>query len=263
MSASAEQRAAMWGSAPWERVAEAMADIHDRLIAGVDPRPGERLLDVGTGTGAVALRAARAGAEVTGIDLAPALVETARRLAGEMGLSIGLDVADAERLPYPDASFDVVCSALGVVFAPDHTAASRELARVCRPAGRLGIVAWRSGPGGDGFDRMLARFSPPPGPGPRPGDWGRPEHARALLGNAFDLKFVPEVWIQTGDSGQAIWDLLTTCSPPFRDLVASLDTPTRMALHSEAVDYFEAYRHEGEIRAPNEYMLILGTRRTT
>jgi SAM-dependent methyltransferase len=242
---------------------EAEAPVVDRsLIADLAPHPGERLLDVGTGTGAVALRAARAGANVTGVDLAPALIDTARRLARTAGLSIRFDVADAERLPYPDASFDVVCSVLGVVFAPDHTAATRELARVCRPAGRLGIVAWRPGPGGDGFDRMLARFSPPPRTGPKPGDWGRPEHASALLGDTFDLEFVPGVWIQTGESGEAIWGLLTTCSPPFKDLVASLDGPTCTALHAAWVDYFERYRHEDKIRAPNEYMLILGTRTT-
>jgi hypothetical protein len=109
---------------------------------------------------------------------------------------------------------------------------------------------------------MLARFSRSPQPGPRPGDWGRPEHARALLGDTFELEFVPEVWIQTGESGEAIWDLLTTCSPPFKDLAASLDTPTRTALHAAWVDYFETYRQEGEIRAPNEYMLILGARGT-
>jgi SAM-dependent methyltransferase len=253
--------AAMWGSAPWERVAETMADIHARLAAALGPQSGQRWLDVGTGTGAVAVRAARAGATVTGLDLAPGLIATARRLATEQGLPIRFDVGDAERLPYDDASFDVVASAHGVVFAADHAAAARELARVCRPGGRLGITAWRRGPGGDAFDRLLARFEPPAPPGPAPGDWGRVEHASELLGDAFELEFLPEVWILTGESGEAIWQLLTTSSPPFRELAQSLEPRTRAELQAAWVRHFEGYRRGGEIRAPNEYMLILGTRR--
>jgi len=251
----------MWSSAPWERVAETMADIHDRLVARLDPRPAERWLDVGTGTGAVAVRAARAGAEVIGLDLAPALIKTARRLAAQQGLSIGFDVGDAEHLPYADASFDVVASAHGVVFAADHAAAARELARVCRAGGRLGITAWRAGGAGDDFARMLARFQPPSPPGPSPGDWGREQHTTELLGDAFELEFVPDVWIQTGESGEAIWKLLTSCSPPFKTLAESLDPERRAELHIAWVDYYESYGHHDAIRAPNEYMLILGTRR--
>jgi 2-polyprenyl-3-methyl-5-hydroxy-6-metoxy-1,4-benzoquinol methylase len=89
------RQAELWGSGQWERLAEGMADIHDRLIAELDPRPGERWLDLATGTGALALRAAKAGAEVTAQDLAPRLVDTARRLAAEQGVSIRFDVGDA------------------------------------------------------------------------------------------------------------------------------------------------------------------------
>src|SRR5439155_19454003 len=136
----------MWGSAPWERVAETLAPLHDHLVAALSPRAGERWLDLATGTGAVAIRAARAGAKVTGLDLAPRLVETARSWAADEGLDIRFDVGDCERLPYDDASFDVVASVVGVIFAPDHGAVARELARVCRPGGRLGRVAWLPNP---------------------------------------------------------------------------------------------------------------------
>jgi SAM-dependent methyltransferase len=251
----------MWGAAPWERVAETMADIHDRLVTVLDPHPGERWLDVGTGTGAVALRAARAGAEVTAVDFAPMMIDTARRLAAEQGLAIAYDVADAQELPYAHASFDVVSSAHGVVFAPDHAAAARELARVCRPGGRLGLTAWRPGPGGDAFARVLEPYEAPRSPGPRPGDWGREDHARELLADAFELRFVPEVWIQTGESGESIWQLLTTCSPPFKALADALPPDRREELHAAWVDYYEGLRTDDGIRAPNEYMLILGTRR--
>ncbi len=254
------RRAEMWGSAAWEHVAETMAPIHDRLVASLNPRPGERWLDVGTGTGAVAVRAARAGAAVMALDLSPVLLATARHLASEAGLSIQFDVGDVEQLPYDDASFDVVVSAHGVVFAPDHAAAARELARVCRRGGRLGLTAWRRGGDGEAFHRIVAKYSPP-SQGPAGADWGREAHARELLGDAFDLDFVPDVWMQTGESGEAIWQLITTHSPPFRDLVESLDPGQRESLHREWVDYYESCRRDGVIHAPNEYMVILGTRR--
>jgi ubiquinone/menaquinone biosynthesis C-methylase UbiE len=156
-------------------------------VARLAPGRGERCLDVGTGTGAVALLAARAGARVTGVDLSPVMVDTARRLAGEQGVGIRFDVGDAERLPYEDASFDVVAFALGVFLAPDHAAAGRELARVCRPGGRLGVVAWRVEPEAE---RMHAPFWPArePGAGDRR-DWGCEEYAAELLGQEFEVEF--------------------------------------------------------------------------
>lgn len=257
----AAQAARMWGSAPWERVAATMAAIHDRLIGALEPRARERWLDVGTGTGAVAMRAARAGAHVTGVDLAPPLIETARRLTAEERLAISFDVGDAEALPYPDVGFDVVCSAHGIVFAPDHAAAARELARVCRPGGRLGITAWRTGEPGDGLDELIARFTPPRPPGAPPRSWGEPAHAQQLLGYAFELDFIPDVWIQAGESGDAIWELLTTASPPFKALADELDPGRRDELHAAWVEFYEGFRTADGIRVLHGYMLILGRRR--
>src|SRR5712691_5185566 len=137
----------VWGSAPWERVAPLLAPVHEHLVRVLHPRPGLRWLDVATGTGALALRAARAGADVTGVDLAPGLIATARRLAAEEGLAVRFEVGDAEALPCEDASFGTVSSAMGIIFAPDHPAVAHELARVCEPGGRIGFSAWHRGAG--------------------------------------------------------------------------------------------------------------------
>jgi SAM-dependent methyltransferase len=147
------------GLGHWQPMAARFTPIHDHLVAKLDPRPGERWLDIGTGTGAVALRAARAGARVTAVDIAPRMIETARWLASSERLSIRFEIGDAETLALEDESFDVVASALGVVLAPDHSAAARELARVCRPGGRLGIVAWRIDPELERLHALPARSS--------------------------------------------------------------------------------------------------------
>src|SRR3954452_18202627 len=114
-----ERQATVWGGAPCEKIAETLEPMHAKLVERLAPQPSERWLDIGCGTGDVAFRAAAAGAHVTGSDLSPALIETARRQADEQGLRLTLEVGDAERLPYDDASFDVASSSVGMISAPD------------------------------------------------------------------------------------------------------------------------------------------------
>jgi SAM-dependent methyltransferase len=121
---------------PWERLAASNAESHDLLVELLDPQPGERFLDVGTGSGGVAIRAAARGAEAVGVDVSPEAVEAARRAAPHLEFL----VADAQALPFPAASFDVVASAFGVNFAGDHARAASELARVARSGARLGLT---------------------------------------------------------------------------------------------------------------------------
>ena len=107
------------------------------------PSPGQRILDVATGTGWASRRVAAYGAEVIGIDIAERLLDAARELADEQNFAIDYKTADAEDLPFPDDSFDGVISTFGVMFASDQEAAIRELARVCKPGARLAVAAWR------------------------------------------------------------------------------------------------------------------------
>src|SRR5438270_6491436 len=133
-----EADAEVWGSADYERLSERFAPIHAELVEALAPAPGTGWLDVATGTGAVALLAARAGAGVVGIDFAPRMIELARAKAGT--LPVRFELGDAQALPYADGEFDVVSSVFGVIFAPNHEAAARELARVGRQ--RLGLATW-------------------------------------------------------------------------------------------------------------------------
>jgi SAM-dependent methyltransferase len=257
-----QRHSVVWGTGPYERISATIADLQDELVARLAPRPGAHWLDVATGTGEVAKRAARAGADVVGLDLAPALIETAKREAAAEGLDIAYDVGDAEALPYEDASFDVVSSSCGVMFAPDHEAIARELARVTRPGGRLGLACWRpEGTMGDLF-RVMATYAPPPPPGAgSPFDWGREEHVTALLGEAFDLEFVSLDSILVAPSAEDVWELFSTSYGPTKTLADSLDEGPREALHRDFVDLHAAYEGDQGLRMPKSYLLTLGTRR--
>ena len=248
----------VWGSAPWERIAPQLAPVHEHLVGALGPGPGVRWLDVGTGTGALAQRAARAGADVTGIDLAPKLIETARRLAAEAGVPVRFKVGDAEALPCEDASFDVVSSAMGLIFAPDHGAVARELARVCAPGGRLGFSAWRRGAG---FMLVTRRYSPPLQPGQGDSDdWGSEDYVRERLGAAFTLRFEEGDAPVTGGSGEAVWGLLLEGSGPFRARAESLDHEQLDRFHREFVDLLESHPVDGGVSVPAPFLVVLGSR---
>jgi SAM-dependent methyltransferase len=256
-----QRMSVVWGSAPFENVAVELANIHEHLVKSLDPKPGEKWLDVATGTGAVATLAARAGAEVTGVDFAPALIDTAKRLAAQDGLQIDYDVGDAEELPYGDADFDVASSSFGVMFAPDHSAAARELARVVRPGGRLGLTAWDPTGGVGEFFLLMRKFQPPQPAGVgNPLDWGREDYVSELLGGEFDLRFVHEDDPARGQVDE-MWESSVTSFGPMKTLYASLDESGRKELHDTYVDYMSRYLHDGEVEAPGEYLLVLGTRR--
>jgi SAM-dependent methyltransferase len=257
------RQAASWGAAPFERVTETFADFHDRLIARLASRPGETWLDVATGTGPLALRAARAGATVVGVDLAPSLIATACQLAAAAGLAIPFEVGDCERLAHRAASFDVVVSSFGTIFAPDHAAVVAELARVCRPGGKLGLAGWRPGGGAARMAEVVMSFqaSPPvPGVG-NPFDWGREEYVGSRLDDAFELEFVAGDSPQVAPSAESVWDLYVTSAGPVKALASALPPDRRDALRRAFVSLVDRHRDQNGIRFPREYLLVLGRRR--
>jgi SAM-dependent methyltransferase len=161
-----------------------IAELGPRLVDAVGVRRGERVLDVAAGTGNASVPAALTGAEVVASDLAPELFEAGRAFAARHGVTLAWEEADAENLPYADASFDVVLSCIGAMFAPRHQRTADELVRVCRPGGRIGLLNWTpTGFVGNMF-RAMKPFAPPPPPGAQPPPlWGDEDHVRALLGD--------------------------------------------------------------------------------
>jgi SAM-dependent methyltransferase len=176
---------AMWGLGDYRAVAvDVIPDLGPILVAAAGVRRGDRVLDVAAGTGNAAVPAALTGADVVASDLTPELFPAGRAFAARQGVELTWEEGDAEALPYPDASFDVVLSCVGVMFAPHHQRAADELIRVCRPGGRIGLLSWTpTGFIGEMF-RTMKPYAPPPPPGAQPPPlWGDEEHVRGLLGD--------------------------------------------------------------------------------
>jgi SAM-dependent methyltransferase len=183
---------ATWASGDYAAVAEVIDAVPPRhLLDTVGIAPSADVLDVATGTGNVALRAAAMGAQVIGLDLTPELFDTARRRAEWHDVVVDWMEGDAERLPFEDASFDRVLSAFGVQFAPRHEVVARELARVVRPGGRIGLVNWTPGGQVGELFKVMGRYLPaPPAFASPPPLWGDEAHVRALFeGTGVELEF--------------------------------------------------------------------------
>jgi ubiquinone/menaquinone biosynthesis C-methylase UbiE len=174
---------ATWMAGDYSQVATHLMPEAEAFIGRLGLAVGDRVLDVACGTGNLALVAARTGAIVTGVDIAPNLLEQARARAAEAGLAIQFDEGDAEQLPYADAQFDTVVTMFGAMFAPRPERAAAELLRVCRPGGRIAMANWTAeGFVGD-FFRVIARHVPPPPNVPSPLLWGKEEVVRERLGS--------------------------------------------------------------------------------
>jgi ubiquinone/menaquinone biosynthesis C-methylase UbiE len=175
----------MWASGDYPGLAaDLLGELGDVLVAACGVQRGDRVLDIAAGSGNIAVPAARTGASVVASDLTPELFDAGRARAAAEGVELEWREADAEALPFADGEFDVVLSAIGVMFAPHHQAAADELVRVCKPGGRIGLISWTP----EGFiGQMFATlkpYAPPPPPGASPPPlWGREEHVLDLLGD--------------------------------------------------------------------------------
>ena len=255
-----ERQSVMWGNGPYQRITETLTDIHERVIDALDPAAGDRWLDLATGTGAIAELAAAGGADVTGLDLSPALIETAKERASEQGLDIEYMVGDAENLPFEDGSYDKVSSTFGIMFAPDHEAVARELARVTATGGRLALANWTPQGGLGKMFKVMAPYQPAPPPS-SPFDWGDEPRVRELLGDAFDLEIEEHVSPLRMPSAEDYWELFSTSYGPTKTLAESLGD-RREDLHRDWIEFFETnYEEDGEIVHTREYLLISGVRR--
>jgi SAM-dependent methyltransferase len=260
-----ERPAAVWstGGEHYEEISRGIADAIEHCVLRLAPQPGERVLDLSTGTGWTSRVVARRGAIVTGVDIATDLLHAARAKARAERLPIDYWVGDAEALPFADGAFDAVISTFGVMFATRPDAAAAELARVCRKGARIALTTWLSDSNLFKMFEVMRRYMPAPaGPAPHsPFEWGRTERVRQLLGSTFDLQFEQGMSYYREPSAEAAWDTFSQGYGPTRALASGLDPARRSELRQEFTAFHARFATELGICVPRAYWLTLGRRR--
>jgi SAM-dependent methyltransferase len=264
MTASTSARTReVWAAGDYQKVGVRLVPASEHLVADLAVRPGDRLLDVAGGTGNTALAAARRDAEVVCSDIVPELLDYAVRRAEIEGLAFATEAADACDLPFPDASFDVVVSTFGVVFAADPAQAARELLRVLRPGGRLGLTAWLPEAPGGRLIALVARHDPEDAAGD-PLQWGTPDGVDALLGRGElrQVKHAERTVEFTAPSVDAQWQRYRDWFGPVHMAWQRLDDAGRTAFEREFGDMWGSSTRGGGpgIVVPNTYLQVTGVR---
>jgi SAM-dependent methyltransferase len=258
-----QKQRATWALGEYDRIADGLTISTDQTLRVAKLRPGEQVLDLATGTGITAIAARERGATVTGVDLTPELLSVAKSKAAEAGFDdIEFKEGDAEALPFADASFDVVLSTCGHMFAPDQPKVASEMARVLRLGGRAVFLAWTPEGGLGGWFRITNQHFPPPAGLASPFNWGDPDKVTQLLGNDFrDLSFVRGDCPQFGDSPEDIWTLFSTRYGPTVRAATSLEGEALTAFRNDLLAYLRGYQAtDGKVRWGREYLITRAVR---
>ena len=255
----------MWASGDFHAVARQIQPVAETLCEAVDLQAGSRVLDVACGSGNAAIAAARMDCDVVGIDYVPSLLARGRRRAEAEGVSILLLEADAETIPFPDASFDAVLSVYGAMFAPNHPQVAAELTRVCRPGGKIGLATWRP----DGFIGELlkvaaAHVPPPPGVA-SPILWGTEPYLTELFGAQIEtLTSTERTFKFRARSAEAFVDLFRTYYGPTLKAFEAVGDAGADALYVDLVDLVGRYTgaSDGPVAIPATWLETVAIRST-
>jgi len=247
---------AMWASGDFAVIGTTLQIVGEQLCEIVDVRGGDRVLDVAAGNGNATLAAARRFARVTSTDYVPALLERGRLRAEAEGLDVTFDVADAEALPYPDDSFDVVLSTFGVMFAPDHQRAARQMLRVCRPGGRIGLASWTPAGFVGEMLRTVGRHVPPIPGVASPALWGKPDHLATLFPQVTQVTSVVRYFAFRYESAAHFVDIFRRYYGPVFKAFAALDAERQAALEADLLTLVRQADTGGSrgLLVPGEYL---------
>jgi ubiquinone/menaquinone biosynthesis C-methylase UbiE len=259
-----KKQQATWASGDFAVIGTTLQIVGETLAEAADVRAGERVLDVAAGNGNATLAAARRFAKVTSTDYVPALLDDGARRAAAERLDVTFEVADAEDLPFEDQTFDVVLSTFGAMFTPDHARPAREMLRVTRPGGRIGLANWTP----EGFIgrlfRIVGAYLPPPLGLKSPALWGTEPHIVELFGaqameirterKHFNFRYrSPAHWLQ----------VFREYYGPVHKAFAALDSVRQKALETDIVRLLEELNVSGgsSLVVPGEYLEVVIVRR--
>jgi ubiquinone/menaquinone biosynthesis C-methylase UbiE len=264
LNALKTRQMAAWASGDYAVIGTTLQLVGELLAEACDLRCDERVLDVAAGNGNATLAAARRGAKVTSTDYVASLLERGADRARAERLVVKFQDADAEALPFDDASFDAVLSTFGVMFAPDHAKSAGELARVCRPGGRIGLANWTP----DGFIgqlfQTLGRHLPPPPGVQSPALWGTEAHLKQLFGDsAASIAVTPRIFNFRYRSPAHFIEVFRTWYGPVHKAFAALPAQGAEALEKDLTELMNRLNRAGpdSLIIPSEYLEIVVTRR--
>jgi SAM-dependent methyltransferase len=256
----------MWMAGDFGQVAKVIEAGAEEFIDRLGIKAGDRVLDVACGTGNTAIPAARAGATVTGSDIATNLLEQARARAESEGLNIKFEEGDAENLPYEDSSFDVVVTMFGAMFAPRPELVSSELVRVCKPGGRIAMANWTP----EGFIGQMFKITgkhvPPPPTMPSPIKWGDEETVRERLQDGIsDLKLTRRLCAFKYPFGPAeVVEFFRLYYGPTQRAFDALDVEKQAVLRRDLEQLWSQHNKatDGTTDVQGEYLEVVATKTT-
>ena len=254
----------VWSSGDYSLIGTTLVIVSEQLCEAADLHAGERVLDVATGPGITAIAAARRFCEATGIDYVPAFLEDGRQRAAAEHLSVTFQEGDTENIPFADASFDVVLSTFGMMFAPHQEKAASEALRVCRSGGKIGLANWTpTGFIGDLF-RIIGKYSPPISGLKPPVLWGSEERLRDLFGDGIaSLHTKKRDFVFRYRSASHWLDRFGICYGPIAAVLKALDATGQEQFSQEVINLLERHNRatDGTLIVPSEYLEVVATRR--
>ena len=253
-----------WASGDYAVIGTTLQLVGEQLAEACDLRWDERVLDVAAGNGNATLAAARRGCKVTSSDYVASLLERGAERARAERLDVSFQVADAEALPFEDGSFDAVLSTFGVMFSPDHAKAAAELARVCRPGGRIGLANWTP----EGFIgqvfKVLGRHLPPPAGVQPPPRGGVESHLQGLFdGGMASMAATPRMFNFRYRSAAHFIEVFRTWYGPIHKAFATLPAESAAMLGRDLTELLNGMNRAGpgSLVIPSEYLEVVITRR--
>ena len=264
LNALKNRQQAAWTSGDYAVIGTTLQIVDEQLAEACDLHTDEQVLDVAAGNGNATLAAARRGCIVTSTDYVAGLLERGAERAHAERLQVAFQVADAENLPFDDASFDAVLSTFGVMFTPDQTQAASELTRVCRPGGRIGLANWTP----EGFIgqvfKTLGRYLPPPAGVQPPSRWGVEANLHTLFGEmASTISVTPRVFNFRYRSAAHFIEVFRTWYGPMHKAFATLPADDAQALERDLTELLTRMNRAGpsSLVVPSEYLEVVVIRR--